>query len=198
MRLAITLTLLFSGLGCQQTQDAADSGAQTSDAGPPTYCTVSTSRGSMKGCDSPVIEVSSLAPDAVATVYLSAAYEFPYKPGGTSAYASIEWLGHIPDHMTEVDSPGSVSLSFYSTYQLCISYQACQTWDTTVRSEDGGTRLLPGASYTVNITSRVPTTCQGLGGSALCTALHGSIEGVLVPTVDGGIDRGNLSMVWTF
>jgi hypothetical protein len=198
MRFAAPLALLWCGLACQQSQEVPDSGASTPDSGLPTYCTVSTSLGSAEGCNDPVMEVSSTVPDALATVDLSAEFATPNNPGGIAASASIEWVGHIPDHLTEVDSPRSVSLYFSRFYQACISVQACQIWRTTVPSEDGGTRLLPGASYTVNITSRVPTECGGFRPGVICTALHGTIQGVLVPTVDGGLDRGALPEVWTF
>ena len=102
--------------------------------------------------------------------------------------ADIRTPGPLPDHLTETNSIGEVTLTHFEAFGNCILHGTCIVLRAFTLT-DAGPQLLPGSSYSVRVTAREQVPCELVGTGDTCNALHGSIHSVL---------EGRVTVDWTF
>jgi hypothetical protein len=143
-------------------------------------------RGVPDGGQVPAIEVISGGSSPVAEVLLQASGVVD----GALFYdlAEIRTPGALPDHLTETTSLGEVKLLHTEEAGNCGLHGTCLVLEA-FSPTDAGPQLLPGSSYSVEVTGRKQVPCELVRTGDRCNALHGRIHSVL---------EGLVTIDWTF
>ena len=133
-------------------------------------------RGLSDGGRVSAIEVISGGSIPAAELFMEATGVIDQTPFGEGA--DIRTPGPLPDHLTEMNSLGQVALTHVEEPGNCGLHGTCPVLEAFSLT-DAGPQLLPGSSYSVQLTGREQVPCQLVGAGETCNALHGSIHSVL-------------------